>query len=79
MEAQNNKQVSTSFSNGYSNRYTHLNQLKYAMQTQGTLIQEAQKRYVKSNKAMEAYMQSIQETPTYACCICDRLSFGKDM
>jgi len=24
-------------------------------------------------------LQSIQDTPTYSCCICDRFSFGKDM
>jgi len=34
---------------------------------------------LQSNKEIEAYLQSIQDMLTYAYCICDRFSFGKDM
>jgi len=41
IETQNNKELSTSFSNAYSKWYTHLHQLKSEMWVQGVIIEEA--------------------------------------
>lgn len=49
------------------------------MKTQVSLLYEERKNHVKSNKETEKYLQSMEDTPINACCICDRLYFGKDM
>jgi len=53
--------------------------VKQEIRKQGVLITESRKTYAKTMKSIQEYLDSIEDTPTYACAICEHMQFAKDM
>lgn len=53
--------------------------MKQEIQKQGILVSQSRKNNATTMKSIQEYLESIQDTPTYACVICEYMQFGKDM
>jgi len=56
-----------------------LRHLKQDIRNQGLISSQEKKIHDKAMQALETYLKSIKDTPTYACVVCERLHFQKDM
>lgn len=45
--------------------------MKQEIQKQGTMVSQSKKNYKTTMKSIQEYLEYIQDTPTYACAICE--------